>query len=289
MTLRFAPDPQRVSRRNPAASISTLCYPPRRMANKFYAPNEQRAAKVNDLFAAIASRYDLINDLQSFGLHRWWKRKLIRLTNAQPDERALDLCCGTGDVTFALARRGLRAVGLDFSGPMLAVAAIRRERSEAGTRLPAGPKDGASRSGLRSPTAVTFLRGDAMTIPFADASFDVVTISYGLRNLAGVEQGLREMWRVTRPGGRILALDFGKPPNGAWRAVYFTYLKLFVPFFGRAFCGDADTYAYILESLKHYPAQEGVAAAMRGLKCSNVRVLNLLGGVMSINSCEKPR
>jgi demethylmenaquinone methyltransferase / 2-methoxy-6-polyprenyl-1,4-benzoquinol methylase len=259
------------------------------MANKFYVQDGQRAAKVNDLFATIAGRYDLINDLQSFGLHRWWKRKLIRLANTRPGERALDLCCGTGDVAFALARRGMRVVGLDFSGPMLAVAAIRRERSEAGTRPPAGRMDDASLSSLRPPTAVTFLRGDAMAIPFADASFDVVTISYGLRNLAGVEQGLREMWRVTRPGGRILALDFGKPPNSFWRLLYFTYLKLFVPLFGRLFCGDADTYAYILESLKHYPAQEGVAAAMRELKCSNVRVHNLLGGVMSINSGEKPR
>lgn len=257
------------------------------MANKFYVPDGQRAAKVNDLFATIASRYDLINDLQSFGLHRWWKRKLIRLATTRPGECALDLCCGTGDVTFALARCGPRVVGMDFSGPMLAVAARRRER--AGIHRPNGRTNGVSSSCLRPPASVTFLHGDAMTIPFADASFDIVTISYGLRNLAGVEQGLREMWRVTRPGGRILALDFGKPPNGFWRALYFTYLKLFVPLFGRVFCGDPDTYAYILESLKHYPAQEGIAAAMRELKCSNVRVLNLLGGMMSINSGEKPR
>jgi len=249
------------------------------MANKFYQPGGRRAARVNDLFAAIANRYDLINDLQSLGLHRRWKRKLVRLARARTGERALDLCCGTGDVTFALARCGLRAAGLDFSGPMLAVAAARRERIETGT----GPS-----AGFGPQTGVTFLRGDATTLPFADACFDVVTISYGLRNLAGVEEGLRETWRVTRPGGRILVLDFGKPPNRLWRALYFAYLKLFVPLFGRLFCGDADTYAYILESLRHYPAQEGVAAAMRDLQCSNVRVLNLLGGVMSINMGEKP-
>lgn len=249
------------------------------MANKFYDPGGQRAAKVNDLFAAIASRYDLINDLQSLGLHRRWKRKLVRLVRARAGERALDLCCGTGDVTFALAKCGLRAAGLDFSGPMLAVAAARRQRSETGT---------GSSAGLRPHTGVTFLRGDAMNLPFADACFDVVTISYGLRNLAGVEQGLREIWRVTGPGGRILVLDFGKPSNRFWRALYFAYLRLFVPLFGRLFCGDADTHAYILESLRHYPAQEGIAAAMRELKCSKVCVLNLLGGVMSINIGEKP-
>jgi demethylmenaquinone methyltransferase/2-methoxy-6-polyprenyl-1,4-benzoquinol methylase len=250
------------------------------MANKFYGPGGQRAAKVNDLFAAIASRYDLINDLQSLGLHRQWKRKLVRLARARAGERALDLCCGTGDVTFALAKRGLCAAGLDFSGPMLAVATARSQRSETGT--------GSSASLWPQTGATFFLRGDAMNLPFADACFDVVTLSYGLRNLAGVEQGLREIWRVTGPGGRILVLDFGKPPNRVWRALYFAYLRLVVPLFGRLLCGDADTHAYILESLRHYPAQEGVAAAMRELKYSKVRVLNLLGGVMSIHIGEKP-
>ena len=98
------------------------------MASKFYAPGIQRAARVGDLFATIASRYDLINDLQSFGLHRRWKRRLVRLANVRPGDRALDVCCGTGDIALALARRGAEVVGLDFSEPMLAVA---RERQQA--------------------------------------------------------------------------------------------------------------------------------------------------------------
>lgn len=239
------------------------------MANKFYVAGVQRAARVNDLFAAIAPRYDLINDLQSCGLHRHWKRRLLALAAGRPGERALDLCCGTGDVAFALARQGVETVGLDFSGPMLAVAARRLK-----TAPPNSP--------------VKFLRGDAQNIPFPDASFDIVTISYGLRNLADWETGLREMQRVARPGGRLLVLDFGKPDNALWRALYFLYLRRLVPWLGRRFSGDADTHGYILESLKHYAAQKGVAAKMAGLHLARIRIINLMGGIMSINYGEKP-
>src|SRR5687768_3120200 len=132
------------------------------MPNRFYDPGGQRSAKVRDLFAAIAPRYDLINDLQSFGLHRWWKRRLIRLAGVRPGERALDLCCGTGDLAFALARQGAQVVGLDFSAPMLAVAQARfRERLRA-----------ASDSSRSEPAAGNpqFLRGDALNLPFPNAS-----------------------------------------------------------------------------------------------------------------------
>lgn len=240
------------------------------MANKFYDPSEARAARVNDLFAAIAPRYDLINDLQSLGLHRAWKRRLVTLAEPRRGRTALDLCCGTGDVAFALAARGAEVTGLDFSAPMLAVAA----------RRSAAIPDSAFR-------APHFLQGDAQNIPFPDHAFDVVTISYGLRNLADLERGLREMLRVLKPGGRLLVLDFGKPDNAAWRALYFGYLRWLVPVFGKLLCGDAATHAYILESLKHYPGQRGVDAKMRELGCVNPRIVNLLGGIMSINVGEK--
>jgi demethylmenaquinone methyltransferase/2-methoxy-6-polyprenyl-1,4-benzoquinol methylase len=116
-----------------------------------------------------------------------------------------------------------------------------------------------------------------------------VTVGYGLRNLVSWEEGLSEMARVARPGGRLLVLDFGKPPNRAWRATYFAYLRLFVPILGRVFCGSASAYAYILESLDPYPAQAGVESAMRRMGLTNVRVVNLLGGVMSINYGERTR
>jgi demethylmenaquinone methyltransferase/2-methoxy-6-polyprenyl-1,4-benzoquinol methylase len=242
--------------------------------NTFYAPGEQRAAKVNDLFAAIARRYDLLNDLQSFGLHRIWKRRVVELAAVQSGNRALDLCCGTGDIAFALAQRGAETTGLDFSDKMLEVAKTRSRELKSPTSI----------SQLPSPN---FIQGDAQVIPFPENSFDVVTVGYGLRNLTSWEKGLEEMHRVARPGGRIVVLDFGKPPNALWRKIYFTHLKCSVPLIGLLFCGNAQAYAYILESLKHYPAQLAVAEKMRGLNLKNVRVINLLGGAMAINYGEK--
>jgi demethylmenaquinone methyltransferase/2-methoxy-6-polyprenyl-1,4-benzoquinol methylase len=243
------------------------------VSNVFYTPGEQRAAKVNDLFAAIARRYDLLNDLQSFGLHRRWKRRVVELAAVQSGNRALDLCCGTGDLALALARRGAEVTGFDFSQAMLEIAEARNKIRD--------PK-----SETRNPT---FIQGDARQIPFPDASFDIVTVGYGLRNLTSWEKGLDEMHRVARPGARLVVLDFGKPANAIWRAIYFGHLRCSVPLIGRLFCGNADAYAYILESLKHYPAQRAVADKMRELKLTNVRVINLLGGAMAINYGEKPK
>ena len=241
------------------------------MSNVFYSPGEQRAARVHDLFASIARRYDLLNDLQSFGLHRNWKRRVAELARVQPGNRALDLCCGTGDIAFALARRGAEVTGLDFSQKMLAVAEARRLGY---------PK-------LKTHNPI-FVQADAEQIPFADASFDVVTVGYGLRNLTNWEKGLSEMHRVAKPGARLIVLDFGKPANPLWRNIYFTHLRCSVPLVGWLFCGNADAYAYILESLKHYPAQLAVAEKMREQKLVNVSVIPLLGGAMAINYGEKP-
>ena len=243
------------------------------VSNAYYVPGRQRAAKVNDLFAGIARRYDLINDLQSFGLHRHWKRRVAELAQVHPGDQALDLCCGTGDISFALARRGAAVTGLDFSPQMLDIAA---------RRTAPAPAAGA---GLEP----KFIEGDAQQLPFPDGSFDIVTIGYGLRNLTSWERGLDEMWRVAKPGARLVVLDFGKPANALWRSLYFLHLRLSVPLIGLFFCGNASAYAYILESLKHYPAQLAVAEKMRQLQLTNVRVINLLGGAMAINYGEKPR
>jgi len=240
------------------------------VANPYYHPGAKRAAGVHDLFGAIARRYDLINDIQSAGLHRVWKRRLVRLAQITPGTRALDLCCGTGDLALALARAGAQTVGLDFSEPMLAVA---RERDRAGIRPARGQ--------------VVFVPGDALRIPFAADTFDIVTMGYGLRNLASVEAGLAEMWRVARPGGRLLVLDFGKPDRAWWRQLYFGYLRVAVPVFGRCLAGSSAAYAYILESLERYPGQRGVAERMQQLPLDDVGIENLLGGVMAINHARK--
>ena len=237
--------------------------------NKFYEPGTEGASRVNDLFATIAPRYDLINDLQSFGLHRWWKRRMIHLANPQPSETALDLCCGTGDIAFRLASRGAEVTGLDFSEAMLAVASERT--------LDVG-----------SNPSPLFVQGDALHTHLPDAAYDIVTISYGLRNLSDWRRGLREMWRVAKPGGRVLVLDFGKPDVAWWRQLYFAYLRVWVPRFGRWFFSDADTHGYIYESLLQYPAQRGVEAEMRTMGFEEVRVVNILGGIMAINMGRKP-
>lgn len=240
----------------------------------FYSRGERRAERVGDLFAAVAARYDFLNDLQSLGLHRLWKQRLVRLAKVGIGQRALDLCCGTGDVTFALGRAGAEVVGVDFSPAMLAEARARMA--------------GQARRARRAPTgSVTFVEGDAQRLPFPPHAFDAVTISYGLRNLADARRGLAEMWRVAKPGGRVLVLDFGKPAHRQWRRIYYAYLRWLVPVFGRLFCGNAAAYSYILESLENYPAQEGVTRMFRELGAAEVRVLNLLGGAMSIHCVER--
>jgi demethylmenaquinone methyltransferase / 2-methoxy-6-polyprenyl-1,4-benzoquinol methylase len=242
---------------------------PARMAKTYYEPGERRAAKVNELFTRIAGRYDLINDLQSFGLHRYWKKRVVKEANPRPGEKALDVCCGTGDIALALAQSGAEVVGLDFSERMLEIA--RDRQSKVGRDL----------------VQMQFITGDAQNLPFADETFDIITIGYGLRNLTSWETGLREMQRVAKAGGRLVILEFGKPENGVWRGIYETYLKLFSPALGLVFCGDPAAYSYILESLKHYPAQRVVGDRMQELGLVNVRVINLLGGAMSINYGEK--
>ena len=260
------------------------------MANPFFRVGPQRAARVQDLFAAIARRYDLINDVQSLGLHRGWKRRVASMARVGPGDVAVDLCCGTGDVAFALVRGGASVVGVDFSPAMLAVARsrwARRAQPEAGrARTPADP--GATFSPPAAGGACLFVQGDATCLPLPDGCANAVTISYGLRNLASLEAGLREMWRVAKPGGRIVVLDFGKPDQRMWRGLYFGYLRWCVPLWGRLVAGNGAAYSYILDSLRHYPGQQAVARGLRGLGATQLRVVHLLGGAMSLSYAEKP-
>jgi len=240
------------------------------MPNRFYVKGDQRAEQVSTLFGTLAPKYDLLNDIQSLGLHRRWKRRLVTLAGCQPGAPVLDICCGTGDIALEFAAAGARVIGLDFSEPMLAVARRRAQQR--------GIPD----------TELSYCAGDALQLPFEAESFDAVTVGYGLRNLSDWAAGLREMVRVGRPGARVLVLDFGKPPNALLRALYFMYLRVMVPLFGLIFCGNAAAYAYILESLRHYPGQTAVAAEMQRLGLQQVRTLDLLGGMMSINVGIRP-
>ncbi len=232
------------------------------MSSASYSSGPERSHRVRQLFSRIASRYDLINDVQSFGMHRLWKRTLIRSANIRAGERALDVCCGTGDIAVRLAQAGATVVGSDFTPEMLVQARARSEQ-------------------------IKWVQADALELPFPNDHFDVVTIGYGLRNLSDFPRGVRELVRVLKPGGRLLILDFGKPANRLWRAVYFAYLRAVVPMFGLIFCGDSAAYSYILESLEHYPAQEGVTTLLNQSNCAEVRVENFFGGAMSLHIATK--
>jgi demethylmenaquinone methyltransferase / 2-methoxy-6-polyprenyl-1,4-benzoquinol methylase len=236
------------------------------VSSKYYVEGGQRAGRVVDLFAAVAPRYDLINDLQSLGMHRLWKRRMVKAAAVGPGMDVLDVCCGTGDVAFALAQSGAKVTGLDFSEAMLSVA--RRRGVAAG---------------------VEFIQGDALALPFPAARFDAVTVAYGVRNMADVDRGLDELLRVLKPGGRLVILEFGKPENGAIRWLYFQYLRWLVPVFGKLFYGDSDTHGYILESLLKYPGQRGIDALLRARGCRDPRVLDLMFGAMSLNVAVKAR
>lgn len=234
----------------------------------YFIQGEDRAHRVSELFASIANRYDLINDIQSFGLHRWWKHHLVQLAPRGRDQQALDVCCGTGDLTLALADRGFVTTGIDFSHPMLAVARRR----------------GARWQGVGH---VRFMHGDALRMPFPSGSFDVVTMAYGLRNLADLDVGLRELIRVLRPGGTLLILEFGKPGSVLLRWLWFTYLRLALPVYGFLFAGDAKAYAYILESLLHYPGQRVIQSKLGELGATDGKMFDVLGGMMSMHAVLK--
>ncbi len=230
------------------------------MESKFYQADKHRAEKVHELFATIARRYDLLNDVMSAGLHRRWKRRLVKLAGKPSD--VLDLCCGTGDIAL---RFRARVVGVDFTEEMLRVAAARGH------------------------SEITWVRADALRLPFADDSFDAVSVGYGLRNLADIEQGLGEILRVLRPGGKFVSLDFGKPESRVFRAPYFGYLRIVLPILGRLFCGDPDTHGYILTSLQNYPAQRGIKEmmALQGWRDCGFEEFWL--GSMAINYGSKPQ
>jgi demethylmenaquinone methyltransferase/2-methoxy-6-polyprenyl-1,4-benzoquinol methylase len=228
--------------------------------SKFYQVDEHRAEKVHDLFATIARRYDLLNDIMSVGLHRRWKRRLVELAGEPRD--VLDLCCGTGDIAL---RFRARVVGVDFTEEMLRVAAARGN------------------------SEVSWIRADALRLPFVDESFDAVSVGYGLRNLSDIEQGLREVLRVLRPGGKFVSLDFGKPESATFCALYFGYLRIVLPILGRMFCGDPDTHGYILTSLRNYPAQRGIKEMMTSQGYRECGFEEFWLGSMAINYGSKPR
>lgn len=218
------------------------------------------------LFATIADRYDLITVLLSFGRDAAWKRRLVRMADAQPGTRALDLACGTGDITYAIAARGARTIGLDVTTRMLEIA-----------------------RGKSPDSAAAFVGGDMMALPFPDGAFDLVTAGYGVRNVPQIAPALAEIRRVLRPGGRFLSLDFDRPSNLAVRSIYLTYLTVVGATLGWALHRDPDTYRYIPESIRRYPGAAGVAILLRDAGFTDCHVHPVFGGFMAINTATAPR
>ncbi|MFN2384922.1 MAG: bifunctional demethylmenaquinone methyltransferase/2-methoxy-6-polyprenyl-1,4-benzoquinol methylase UbiE [Thermoanaerobaculia bacterium] len=239
------------------------------MRNKYLSYDHQRAPKVREMFSRLAGRYDVVNDVMSFGMHRRWKRQAVALALAGgKPERVLDLCCGTGDMAFYAEKRDPRPqiVGVDFTLPMLAVARRRGRASGSRARL---------------------VQGDALWLPFPDGTFDAVTVGYGLRNIADPAAAIAEMRRVMAPGGRVVILDFGKPENPVAAALYAGFLRTMMPAVGWLFHGDPETYLYIPASLEKFAAQRGVERMMRESGLVRVGYENRLLGTMGLNFGEK--
>jgi demethylmenaquinone methyltransferase / 2-methoxy-6-polyprenyl-1,4-benzoquinol methylase len=226
---------------------------------------EGKSRYVRWLFGTIAERYDLITVLLSYGQDARWKRRLIRLAALEPNERVLDLACGTGDLTWLAQRTGASAVGLDITPRMLELA--RRKMVTVG------------RPG--------FLNADMEALPFVDRAFQVVTTGYGLRNVPRLETAVREICRVLAPGGRFLSLDFNRPANFVVRAVYLAYLTAVGAALGWVLHGNTATYRYIPASIQRHPGAAEVGSILQACGFRQVRVVPVLGGLMVIHQAWK--
>ena len=231
------------------------------------AQNEEQAARwVRGMFGRIAPRYDLLNHLLSMNIDRYWRAHTAALVAHilnRPEARALDLCCGTGDLMLALAARGPAQVfGSDFCHPML-VAANSKAR-ERGRRC-------------------EIFEADALTLPVANGSLDLITIAFGFRNLTNYGNGLRELARVLKPGGTLAILEFSQPPNPALARMYDFYSKSILPTLGGWISGSRDAYTYLPESVRKFPSAEGLADQMRECGFDEVRFERLTAGIVALH------
>jgi demethylmenaquinone methyltransferase/2-methoxy-6-polyprenyl-1,4-benzoquinol methylase len=222
------------------------------------------------MFGRIAGRYDLLNHLLSGNVDKRWRRLVARTLEPLLVEgaHALDVACGTGDLSLALGGAGgARVVGLDFCRPMLEIA--RRKADEEARSIP-------------------FVEGDALRLPFADRSFEVVTIAFGLRNLSSVERGLAELLRVLRPGGRAAVLEFSSPVVPGFRALFEFYFTRVLPRIGGLVSGSRGAYEYLPDSVRKFPDQKRLAEMMRGAGFEEVGYKNLTGGIAALHTGRRP-
>jgi demethylmenaquinone methyltransferase/2-methoxy-6-polyprenyl-1,4-benzoquinol methylase len=229
--------------------------------------SEEKASLVRDVFDSVASKYDLMNDLMSFGIHRLWKRFAVELAGVRPGQQILDLASGTGDLAdrFAdLAGPGGLVLMTDINAAMLGVGRDRMvDRGHAGN--------------------VAYVQVDAEALPFPDASLDLITIAFGLRNVTDKDKALASMYRALRPGGRALVLEFSKPVNRPLEKLYDIYSFHILPRMGELVARDADSYRYLAESIRMHPDQETLRDMMEQAGFENCDVHNLTGGIVAVH------
>ena len=231
---------------------------------------EEKAARVGQVFHSVARKYDLMNDVMSMGIHRLWKRHTVQRTAVRPGMRVLDLAGGTGDLAAAFAPRvGDRGqvTVCDINASMLVVG-----------------RDRLLDQGLAG--NIDFVQGDAEALPFPDEHFDRITIAFGLRNVTRKERALADMCRVLKPGGRLLVLEFSQP-FAPLRPFYDLYSFRVMPLMGRLIAGDADSYRYLAESIRVHPDQEELAGMMRDAGLERVQYENLTGGVVALHRATR--
>ncbi|MGK5629049.1 demethylmenaquinone methyltransferase [Streptomyces sp. URMC 123] len=224
---------------------------------------DKQPHEVAAMFDDVAAKYDLTNDVLSLGQARLWRKAVTEAVAARPAERVLDLAAGTATSSLPLAATGAHVIPCDFSLGML-------------------------REGKRRHPHLPFTAGDATRLPFADASFDAVTISFGLRNVQATDAALAELLRVTRPGGRIVICEFSRPTWAPFRTVYTEYLMRALPPVARAVSSNPDAYVYLAESIRAWPDQAGLAARMGAAGWSRVAWRNLSGGIVALHRAVRP-
>jgi demethylmenaquinone methyltransferase / 2-methoxy-6-polyprenyl-1,4-benzoquinol methylase len=248
---------------------------------------QETSRRVREMFSGIAPRYDLLNHLLSGRLDNVWRARVARRFApilARPDARVLDLCCGTGDLAFALARRGpARITGADFSHAMLAIARRKAETLRERATTNAATKS-ASASGN---SAVEFVEADALRMPFADETFDLVTTAFGFRNLANYDEGLKEIRRVLRPGGELGILEFSEPRGRLFGALYRFYFRHILPTLGGAISGNSAAYSYLPRSVGRFPSPEELAAQMERASFGDVRFVRWTGGIVTLHTARR--
>jgi demethylmenaquinone methyltransferase/2-methoxy-6-polyprenyl-1,4-benzoquinol methylase len=225
---------------------------------------DKQPGEVAAMFDAVAGRYDLMNDILSAGQVRLWRRAVTRILNAQPSETILDLAAGTGTSTQAFARTGAHAVATDFSLGML-------------------------RAGKKQYPDGTFTAGDALRLPFKDESFDVATISFGLRNVADTKAALAEMYRVTKPGGRLVIAEFSSLTVKPADVVYRRYLLDILPKIAKKAARNPEAYVYLAESIQAWPSQSELARIIESAGWQSVRWRDLSLGIVAVHVGRRPK